>query len=668
MASTSYTKKTWKGRLGTDLDKYTIGPVDLNGRQKITPYTGGVTQQGDPLSAGNLNDLEGRIDTAFESVEGAISSEATTRGNADNALDAEITKIKNGATIVEKAKKDEDGNNIKATYATKTAFSEEETARETADTNEQNARIAKDNDLQSQIVNTNVVLQQKVTSLQKQIDNITEAEDLIETVDYSNGENAVPANVSKYAEVSMLRGRTRPWNQLANPSALISDGTFYNVIISVDTGTNTITLSGTSTGATFILILGASQPDAVVGHVYLVMGNRSTAGIRWGSEIVSGDFIRTATSLTDLQLAIRLYQGSSYSGSIQLHIHDLTLIFGAGNEPSTVAEAVALLSALGEYNAYDAGSLVDTTYSAVKSVGVNIWDEEWESGRWDNNTGLPSVDNDRIRNKYPIKVNPSTTYYKGTTLISNCYFYDSDMNFLSYGGAGEATVTTPANCVYMNFMTIVGNPTYSHNIQICLDSYSDKTNFHEYMTDTLTLPEPVTLRSAGSVADTDELNVEVDGVEKRRQTKRVGQVDLGSLSWYRDTQYANPLFYADFSDSPTLTGENYLAKCECALYKTVKVSSVVQTNKSIGIQKAYYYTAQRIVIRDDSYTDATTFKSAMSGVMLNYELASEVVTLLDPILDNFVKVEPNGTVETVQTQDPKVDGAMTITYTKKVTA
>lgn len=62
----AFSKKTWKGRQGTGLNKFSIGgasPVTIVNQ----PDT--ITEQGDALSAGNLNDLETRIDNEFTAVE-----------------------------------------------------------------------------------------------------------------------------------------------------------------------------------------------------------------------------------------------------------------------------------------------------------------------------------------------------------------------------------------------------------------------------------------------------------------------------------------------------------------------------------------------------------------------------------------------------------------------
>lgn len=62
----AFNKRTWKGRQGTGLNKFSI-----NGASPVTvvnqPDT--ITEVGDALSAGNLNDLETRIGDEFDIVE-----------------------------------------------------------------------------------------------------------------------------------------------------------------------------------------------------------------------------------------------------------------------------------------------------------------------------------------------------------------------------------------------------------------------------------------------------------------------------------------------------------------------------------------------------------------------------------------------------------------------
>ena len=57
----AFIKRTWFARIGTGLNKFLIGAPDGNGKQTLTNSPDSVTQQGDVISADNLNDLEDRI-------------------------------------------------------------------------------------------------------------------------------------------------------------------------------------------------------------------------------------------------------------------------------------------------------------------------------------------------------------------------------------------------------------------------------------------------------------------------------------------------------------------------------------------------------------------------------------------------------------------------------
>lgn len=62
----AFNKRTWKGRQGTGLNKFSIDgatPVTVVNQPDY------ISEQGDALSAGNLNDLENRIYNEFTDVE-----------------------------------------------------------------------------------------------------------------------------------------------------------------------------------------------------------------------------------------------------------------------------------------------------------------------------------------------------------------------------------------------------------------------------------------------------------------------------------------------------------------------------------------------------------------------------------------------------------------------
>ena len=60
-----------------------------------------------------------------------------------------------------------------------------------------------------------------------------------------------------------------------------------------------------------------------------------------------------------------------------LSLIDLTQMFGAGNEPTTVEEFYERLPKGVDINAYNAGEIIDGNYNSIKTTGLNQWDEQW---------------------------------------------------------------------------------------------------------------------------------------------------------------------------------------------------------------------------------------------------------------------------------------------------
>jgi hypothetical protein len=123
------------------------------------------------------------------------------------------------------------------------------------------------------------------------------------------------------------------------------------------------------------------------------------------------------------------------------------------------------------------------------------------------------------------------------------------------------------------------------------------------------------------------------------------KVDLGTLNW----GYAGGgIFYA-----PLLTVKNTddytKANIICSKYATVERSDL--TNRTICIS------GTDVIIQDTSYTNATTFKQAMSGVNLTYETTEKVSTPLSEIGfgEHLFNVERGGTIATDSNGDLTLD-------------
>jgi hypothetical protein len=106
-------------------------------------------------------------------------------------------------------------------------------------------------------------------------------------------------------------------------------------------------------------------------------------------------------------------------------------------------------------------------------------------------------------------------------------------------------------------------------------------------------------------------------------------VDLGSLSW----GYASTRFYATSpADSVGISDTGDLqAVCDSfARYETGALADMPDASFFVNSTKMSA-TVKRIAVKDSRYTDAGAFKTAMSGVMLCYTLATPITYTLTPV-------------------------------------
>ena len=335
---------------------------------------------------------------------------------------------------------------------------------------------------------------------------------------------------------------------------------------------------------------------------------------------------------------------------------DLTHMFGAGNEPSTVEEFEVLFPL--PYYDYNAGKLISNKTEQVKVVGFNQWDEEWEVGALASTTGQPAANSNYIRSKNYIPILGGAPYYIKRPNAAdhlNCYlyYYDGDLKFLGtdfreiiYATTGKS-FTPPAAARYAKLT--IQYPTYNHDICINISDTSRNGTYEPYKTNTIGLNLPTLtgklngegesvvvfpdgMKSAGSVYD------EIVG---NKVIKRIGVVDLGTLEWSKGGSGFPGIFYTE-NINDYKQGNNYFhTPALCSMYIGMKSGSAANPSVITDKHFMFYsnsYIAKYFYIRDMVYdsSDAATFKSSLNGVYLYYELATPEEYILDtPIPDDF---------------------------------
>ena len=146
------------------------------------------------------------------------------------------------------------------------------------------------------------------------------------------------------------------------------------------------------------------------------------------------------------------------------------------------------------------------------------------------------------------------------------------------------------------------------------------SNFQTKLVETYTTPLPTTVYGGTLNVVRGELVVDR------------AMVDLGTLNWAYSAGSSNiaPYFYVNFSGIKS-PGPPYTfpINAVCSQYPVVIRSFATAKDKTL-FGDGTTTSISQIQIKDSAYTDASAFKSAMSGVQLCYELATPITYHLAP--------------------------------------
>lgn len=496
-----------------------------------------------------------------------------------------------------------------------------------------------------------------------------------------------------FMEVDAIVGGSLGWNQkIISSGVTTSSATSYGLNFSLSED-GTLTVNGTIEGAnvsnrpSFSLAnLQGSVRLMEANHVYLlskhIISNTSvtantikTGGLPyngWGYEFVrtysttidefANNIVKPTSDITN-QLAvtyvvddnigskIRFHNGDVINESFKLNVIDLTACFGPtiadyiySLEQATAGAGVAWFRKYFPKTYYPytpIGGLTSVRTRGRKYVGFNIWNGVSTQNSIDNTTGLPTTSTTRCLTEF-IKVVPSTVYYFmlnnpiSGQQIYEIHQFDDNQNTISdirYVNATTYSFTTSASCHYVRvLLRFTDNRTTVPNEwadKLCVNFHHDGERdgeYEDFKTDTYPV-DPIELRGIAKIDAQGNLYFDGDRYESTgKVTKRFRIVDLGTLTWERIL--INEQFYIF---QTVLTGIIYSTatkNLQCPKYTVTNVSSWVDmSDKEIGKLGSG---SSSVRIRDDSYTDAATFKSAMSGVYLVYPLDTETEETASP--------------------------------------
>lgn len=355
--------------------------------------------------------------------------------------------------------------------------------------------------------------------------------------------------------------------------------------------------------------------------------------------------------------------GSTYSNvSVRPEFFNLTKMFGSGNEPSTVEKFEAMFP--NDYYQYNAGEIVSAGTESIIEQGKNLFDY---TDKTYNGANISKVENGVIYTKgltttvlniptvvgskytlsfkvkssganqgglrWSLQKGKNTSYAHDSSLIKSEVGYAANTEY-------QAVVPFVADTDFVSLCTIVG---MVYDVQ--LENGDIATDYFPFYQTEYLIPDTIkALPGYGWSAGTARNYVDY---ENKKYYQCVNSVDLGTLEWlYRPEQQR---FYAiadsitgKFSESFGIVPNIVVAKYDIVCFNDITTKT--DNMKASAIKTANDY----ITIRNTAYTDATTFKQAMSGVMLYYELETPIVTdISDLLTEDFlrnVEVEAGGSV------------------------
>ena len=472
------------------------------------------------------------------------------------------------------------------------------------------------------------------------------------------------SDVGNRAYLDKIVGGTVAWNQHVNG--------YDTVDITHATSGGVVTITPTSSSNMFIAKENRDNISVVNGHKYLATVEIKSDGehnVGFQNYLIGG--VEKTNSATWTQLSIivnatstgrvyfQLYSTSNTVYQIKdgsFNVIDLTQMFGStiadyiySLEQSQAGAGVAWFKKLfpKDYYPYNTGELLSVGgLQSHDTVGFNQWDEEWEVGVFDNNGEPYGAATNAIRSKTFCKCVPNTAYYcrsskTGSEYYIQMFYYDANKNFISMAYGNNRTFTTPQNAHYFKICTqtssYIYGGTYLNDICINLSNPSRNGEYEPYKKHSYPLDSSLTLRGIPKLDASDNIYYDGDEYTSDGEVKRkYGVVDLGTLDWSTNGGEANR-FRAEPSPafaSPT-TYNDRLTGFICSKYPPSTNYSLSDIDNECMVRYG-----GEIFVRDSAYTDAATFKAAMSGVMLVYELATPTTETAEPfqhiqIVDDF---------------------------------
>lgn len=488
-----------------------------------------------------------------------------------------------------------------------------------------------------------------------------------------------------YATIQSIKGNTVKFNQLVGTPTPINtlNGTTFSL-----KGDGGIDVSGTGTANHFCEYRTVENPDfflilthkyywrfrgiksGMFGQIFFSATGQTSRYVVNATEDGSGIFTFQDSIFTTH--TIRFYTTNTFSGNttVYMELIDLTQIFGLGSEPETPEDFETWLSnniGLLPYYDHTPGTLIPFKGSGLKTTGKNLF-ETAPATNPSTSSGITYTVADGVVNingtptgtsVFQVATHHELPLIAGKDYIISCDNTRMTVDFFGTNSEGDSgwtniatsfvgsrtfTLTSTYKYYRYNIRTGAGALPFNNEKAHCMIRLTDVSDdtFEPYKESTLSLETlntlfPTGMKEAGTV---------YDEISDKAYT-RVGSVDLGTLNWRLEIESYIPdgtcflLQPVPTNLNIKMASSNSVAiNGESAIYKIVPQNELAGESATTGDMRLAVGTGV-IRIVNKKYSTVEDFKTAMSGVMLYYELATP--TSQDISLDLTYPIWDNGT-------------------------
>lgn len=472
------------------------------------------------------------------------------------------------------------------------------------------------------------------------------------------------------AVIRRIKGNTSVWGQIADINASFTNSGNRYIITRNDDGSVTIKRDPTITEG-FWCSLNMDKAYRNTSHKYMFYADVSVSGVAASTDYCAVSVYNLATMVgnhpnfrsngrhtfccfgapnntsTTWQFAFYAY-GASELTIHNLQCFDLTAIFGAGNEPTTLAKFKEVYPE--SYYPYCEPEVRSMRATGIETIGTNAFNKDDVVG------GRIQADGSIVANDVysigTIEVSPNQSYYlkdvaNGAYTVYSYALYDSNGKHLSIG-AFTNTTTKPSNM--SGRVTIPMNARF---MKVCVyNDYLDSCCVHLVHTgiqngtyapfekNVRMLPDIATYFPDGMHG----IGEVYDEINEENAVKRFGVVDLGTLTWNAvDTNGSAKRFDTSGVRNiiKAVSANNIIGNIICSKYDRGTADSTNLQSQCISVDRL-----GRIYIYDPNYNTADSlsdFVASLQGVMLVYELAEPITTIVTEPLQLDYKVADFGT-------------------------